>query len=185
VTRRMSGWRSLTLLLVAAILTGTPTRTAAQVSREYEIKAAYLYNFAKFVDWPTDALPDSTIRICVLGEDPFGPTLDSIKDNIIKGRKLTIRRVTQPEGGPSCNVLFVSSSERKRVREVVSSLGTSSVLTVGDMESFAKLGGMINLVTEQNHVRFEINVDAAEHARLKIDSRLLNLARVIHSATSL
>lgn len=187
VTMRVIGWRSFTLLLAASILTAAPATMAAQVSREYEIKAAYLYNFAKFVEWPTEALPDSssTIHICVLGEDPFGPTLESIRDNIVRGRKLTIRRVTQPAGGPSCNVLFISSSERKRMREVVTSLGTSSVLTVGDMDSFAELGGMINLVTERNRVRFEINVEAAEHARLKISSQLLNLARVIRSARSL
>jgi hypothetical protein len=186
VTTRVMGWRSCTQLLVAATLMGAPATIAAQVSQEYEIKAAYLYKFVQFVDWPAEAFPDSssTIHICVLGEDPFGPTLDLIRDKIVRGRKLTIRRVTQPAGGPSCNVLFISSSERKRMREVVTSLGTSSVLTVGDMDSFAELGGMINLVTERNRVRFEINVDAAEHARLKLGSQLLNLARVIRPATT-
>jgi hypothetical protein len=186
VTTRVIGWRCFTLLLVASILTGAPATIAAQTSQEYAVKAEWLSRFAKFVEWPTEALPDSssTIHICVLGKDPFGPTLDSTIGSLTaKGRKLTIRRVTQPEGEPSCNVLFISSSERKRMREVVTSLGTSSVLTVGDMDSFAESGGMINLVTERNRVRFEINVDAAEHARLKIDSRLLNLARVIRSAT--
>jgi len=185
VTTRAIG-RRFTLLLAASALTGAPATIAAQVSREYEIKAAFLYKFTQFVEWPAEAIPaaSSTINICVLGEDPFGRTLESIMDKIVGGRKLTIRRLTQLEGGPSCHVLFISSSERKRMKEVVTSLGTSSVLTVGDMDRFAELGGMINLVTEQNRVRFDINVEAAEHARLKLDSRLLNLARVIHSAPS-
>ncbi len=183
---RVICWRALTLLLVASALASAPATIGAQVSQEYALKAAFLYKFVEFVEWPTEALPDSssTIHICVLGDDPFGPNLESIRDKIVRGRKLAIRRVTQPERGPSCNVLFISSSERQRMRDVITSLGTSSVLTVGDMDSFAELGGMINLVNERNHVRFEINVHAAERARLKIASRLLNLARVIRSETS-
>jgi len=186
VTTRVISWRFFTLLLVACTLTAAPATIAAQTSQEYALKAAFLYKFVEFVEWPADALPDSssTINICVLGEDPLGPNLESIRDKIVRGGKLTIRRMTQPERGASCNVLFISSSERERVGEVVSSLGTSSVLTVGDMDSFAERGGIINLVNERNHVRFEINVHAAEHARLKIGSRLLNLARLIRSATS-
>ena len=184
---RPLGRRSFALLLVGSILSGVQTTLAGQVSREYELKAAYLYNFVKFVEWPPDALPESssTIQICVLGEDPFGSNLAAISDKIAGGRKLTIRRVARPEGMPACNVLFISASERKRIREVVSALGNSSVLTVGDMDSFAEQGGMINFFNERNHVRFEINVAAADRARLKLDSRLLNLARVIRSAASL
>ena len=171
------------LAILVALAAASAGEARAQTSREYDIKAAFLYNFVKFVDWPADALSESSsvINICVLGENPFGPAIEAIKDNVVTGKKLAIRYLSELQGAPSCNVLFVSSSEAKRLTQIVAALGSSSTLTVGDMERFAELGGMINFINDQNKVHFEINVDAAERARLKIGSRLLNLARVIRS----
>lgn len=181
--KRVISWRTLASVFVVFILITAPSRVRAQDSREYAVKAALLHKFVEFVEWPSEGAAElnSPIEICVLGQDPFGSTLNTIRDKVVRGRKLAIRRLAHGESLTSCNVLFISSSERSRVDEVVTSLGSSSVLTVGDMSGFAEEGGIINLVTDGNHVRFEINVRAAERARLKIASRVLNLARVIRS----
>lgn len=180
--KRPTSWRALASVFILAVLITAPSRGGAQESREYAVKAALLHKFVEFIEWPSEtAAMNSPIEICVLGQDPFGSTLEAIRNKVVRGRKLAIRRLAQAEGLASCNVLFISSSERNHVNDVVTSLGSSSVLTVGDMSGFAQEGGIINLVTDGNNVRFEINVRAAERARLKIASRVLNLARVIRS----
>lgn len=117
--------------------------------------------------------------MCVLGEDPFGETIDSISDKSVKGKILLIRRLTKLTGTEHCNVLFISSSEQEHLVPILNSIKRPGVLTVGDMERFVQQGGIINLVVDRNKVRFEINMDAAERAGLKISSKLLNLARVV------
>ena len=161
-------------------VSGVPAANA-QVSQEYEIKAAFLYNFIKLIEWPPEVLPESSpnITMCVLGEDPFGETIDFIADKSVKGKKLLIRRLANPTGTEHCNILFISSSEQGRLVPILNSIKRPGVLTVGDMERFVQQGGIINLVVERNKVRFEINMDAAERAGLKISSKLLNLARVV------
>jgi hypothetical protein len=175
--------RATSLGIAVLLAAATNAAVRAQASREYDIKAAFLYNFVKFVDWPADALPESSLAItlCVLGQNPFGSALDAIKDNVVKGKKIAIRDVADVQDARSCNVLFVSSSEAKRMPQILTELGSASTLTVGDAEGFAERGGMIQLINDQNKVRFQINVDAAERARLKIGSRLLNLARLVRS----
>lgn len=172
---------SLLTLLVACALVGGSPAAEAQALREYQIKAAFLYNFLKFVDWPSEALPETSdaITICVFGDDPFGEALESIKDKIVKSRRITIRRIGPVKDLESCHVLFVGASEETRVPQVMQSLRGSSVLTVGEMDRFAESGGIINFVVEKNKVRFEINLNNAERARLKLSSQLLNLARVV------
>ncbi len=149
---------------------------------EYQIKAAFLYNFAKFVEWPATALrgQGAPIIVAVLGEDPFGADLEQILDGkTAGGRQLVIRRFKGVRDLGLCHILFVSSSERERLREILRALQNSTVLTVGETEGFAGLGGIINFILEENRVRFEINIDAADRARLKISSKLLKLARII------
>jgi hypothetical protein len=144
---------------------------------EYQVKAAFLYYFVKFVEWPAD-LPDP-ITICVLGEDPFGPVLErTIKGKQVGGKHLSIKRSRDLANLNSCQILFVSSSEKDRFPEIFDTLGNAAILTVGDTDDFSQLGGIINFFIEENKVHFEINLNAASGARLKISSKLLNVARV-------
>ena len=171
-------WRALKPLVLLAILLNTAT---AQFASEYQVKAAFLFNFAKFVEWPADAFTtaDAPLQICVLGQDPFGNEFEAIENKRVSGRRL---KVVHPSGVPqakACQIIFVASSEKQRVREILHSLRAASVLTVGDTLGFARMGGMINFVLEENRVRFEINVKASERARLKLSARLLTVAKLI------
>jgi YfiR/HmsC-like len=152
----------------------------AQASNEYQVKAAFLYNFAKFVDWPAEAFGDRNAQlvICVVGDDPFGGALDqAINGKSIGGRSLAVRRLKWGQELRSCHVLYISSSERKRLAQIIQSLRGASVLTVGEMGEFAQQGGIINFIWEANKVRFEINSQGSDQARLKISSKLLSLAK--------
>jgi hypothetical protein len=149
---------------------------------EYKVKAAFLYNFTKFVEWPTEATTDSgaTFNLCVLGEDPFGKTFDSIQGEKIVNKKLVINRFKELHDIEKCRILFISESEEERLTQILKSLKGLHILTVSDTEGFAQQGVIINFYLEQNKVRFEINVDAARRSGLKISSKLLNLARIVY-----
>jgi len=149
-------------------------------SREYLIKAAFLYKFTRFVDWPAKAFPNdrAPLVICILGKDRFGVALETIKDKKVGGRKLVIQRLARPEDLKQCHVLFVSTSEEKRLPNILNAIEGKAILTVSDMRGFAQRGGIINLVTVKKKIRFEINVDAAHLAGLKINSKLLKLAKI-------
>ncbi|HSN85930.1 MAG TPA: YfiR family protein, partial [Thermoanaerobaculia bacterium] len=146
----------LALLLALAQLS-RPAR-AQEAYREYDVKAAFLYNFVKFVEWPAGAFRDdrSPIEICVYGTDPFGDSLDGVvKGETVEGRGLAIRRPAQLAGGAGfegCHVLFISGSERESARELLAALGSRPVLTVGDTEGFLRAGGMINFVLDDGRV---------------------------------
>ena len=154
-----------------------PWVARAEVASEYDVKAAFLYNFTKFVEWPSSALTErSDFQLCVLGEDPFGKSLKMVEDEKVAGRRITLLRtpkLAEPEG---CHILFISRSERNRIPEILLDLGTAPVLTVSDTSGFLDQGGIINFVLEGSKVRFEINQAAAERAGIKISSKLLRLA---------
>jgi hypothetical protein len=171
-------WRALKPLVLLAILLNIAT---AQSASEYQVKAAFLFNFAKFVEWPADAFTsaDAPLQICVLGQDPFGNDFGGIGNKTVSGHRL---EVIHPSGVPqakACQIIFVASSERQKVREILYNLSGASILTVGDTLGFAKMGGMINFVLEEDRVRFEINVKASERAHLKLSARLLTVAKLI------
>jgi len=149
---------------------------------EYEVKAAYLYNFLKFVEWPEHTFADSLapIVIGIVGGDPFGSSLPQVViGKTIQGRDLVIREYREGENLRGAQILFINTSEKKYLRQILAGLRGASVLTVADMSGFVEEGGMIEFLSEDNHVRFAINVDAANKAHLKISSRLLSLARVV------
>ena len=148
---------------------------------EYKIKAAYLYNFAKFVEWPAEMLADPSLplSVCIYGKDPFGAALDSIKDKTVKGRKLVISRSSEINKLEGCHILFISPSEKNNLSVILKKLKDMHILTVSDMEGFASNGGMINLNKVENKIRLEINLDAAEISGLKMSSKLLKLAKII------
>lgn len=147
-------------------------------SREYEIKAAYLFNFIKYVDWPNYG---NTITIGILGQNPFGPAVTTLNGKVVKGRRLVVRELASARDGQNCQVVFVSASERSRLPEILDNLRSARALTVGETQGFANDGGIINFVEENNKVRFEINPDSARRTGLTISSELLKLARLVKS----
>jgi uncharacterized protein DUF4154 len=159
-----------------------PATSAAPVDLEYRVKAAFVYNFVKFVDWPPRAFggEDGPIVICVLGQDPFGDLLvQTVRDKTIHGRKLVVVRSSQIEAAKVSHVLFISASEDQRLEAILEGVGDAPVLTVGDDRNFARRGGAIRLMKEDQRVRFEVNLEATERAGLRISSKLLSLARTI------
>jgi YfiR/HmsC-like len=161
-----------------------PLRLVAQskAASEYEVKAAFLYNFAKFIDWPPDsfASPQSPFAICILGVDPFGHVMDNaLQGKMVGSHPVSIQRVKEFTDLRHCQIAFVSSSESPRLPEILQSLKGSSVLVVGESEGFATAGGAIQFAIEDERVRFLINPDAAESARIKVSSKLLALAKII------
>lgn len=169
--------------LLAAVFVATTTVVTAsgpylasatgQRVDEYRLKAALIYAIAKFVDWPAEtfAAPAAPMHVCVFGVDPFGPTLDdTFKGRTVGGHPVNIRRVTDID--PLCNVLFVSRSERKRMALITDQLRSSAVLTVSEEDGFRSVGGMIELYSDGEKVRFSLNLKAFEAARLKPSARL-------------
>jgi hypothetical protein len=149
---------------------------------EYKVKAAYLFNFLKFVEYPPESFADSLapIVIGVVGEDPFGSALPQIViGKTVQGRDLVIHVYRAGEDLRGAHILFIGASERKRLPAILSSLRGSSVLTVSDAAGFLDAGGMIQFVNEEERVRFAINADAAARVKLKISSKLLSLARPV------
>ena len=165
-------------VLGALLLTWAPLAWAASAAGEYQVKAAFLYNFAKFVNWPGADGGQSAFVLCILGDDPFGAGINAIAGKQVGGRTLQVRRLGSADGAAACQVLFIASSESGGLSRVLGAIRGRPVLTVGDTPGFAERGVVINLYVEQSKVRFEINVDAAKRAGLNISSQLLKLARI-------
>jgi len=169
---------------VVAGLGGGISGPARGAPKEYEVKAAYLYNFAKFVEWPAVAFekPQTPYSICVLGSDPFGQFLDIAAAESVQGRRMTVRRVGDVKGVAGCHILFVSASERRKLPDILDALGKFPTLTVGENDDFTRGGGCMRFFLLGDKVRFEINVQATERAHLKVSAKLLSLARVVGKA---
>jgi hypothetical protein len=166
-------------LILAWLLAAGGGRAQESPPSEYQLKAAFLYNFAKFVEWPTAAFSEATapMVIGILGENPIRADLDrAIRDKTINNRPLLIKEPHSASEWTNCHILFISTSEKKRLPEILGSLHGASVLTVSETDGFTQTGGMINFVSEGNKIRFQINEAAAKAAGLKISSKLLSLA---------
>jgi YfiR/HmsC-like len=177
-TRQIAVRLALAMLVSAALC----AVTHGQTINEYELKAAFLYNFAKFVEWPPEAFkgPSEPIAICILGENPFGGALEqAVNGKLVDGRKFVIRQVTGPQQASRCHILFVCSPEQKRALSILGELKTAGSLTVGDTDGFASAGGVVNFMVERGKIRFQINLEAAEREKLRISSKLLNLAQIV------
>ncbi len=158
---------------------------SAQTIDEYQVKAAFLYNFAKFVEWPplTFKTDKDPIRICVLGQNPFGGLLDeAVGGKKVLGRPFVVTEIQDSSPVPDCQILFVATSERKRLRSIFAELRTVGILTVGETDGFATQGGIVNFKLTDGHVRLEINVEAAGLAKLRINSRVLSLAQIVKTS---
>jgi len=157
-----------------------PGSTAADAALEYDVKAAFLLNFTKFIEWPPSAFagPQSPFEICVLGQDPFGRALDEVlQGETVNGRPLVSRRITQPPTAKNCQLLFVDAA-LKDLDQILAAL-PHGILTVGEGDSFLKDGGMIAFILDNRRVRFDINQTAADHAGIKLSAKLLTVARSI------
>ncbi len=169
---------SVMLVLLASLLrAAAPAAPEPPRPTEYEVKAAFLYNFAKFVKWPEDRSLGPTFVIAVLGDDPFGEVLDrTFAGKTIQGRKAEVRRI-RPGPPSDVQILFIGSSERPHLSQILKALEGGSALTVGEMEGFTERGGMIAFRLGSDVVNFDINLDQVERARLKMSSQLIRLAR--------
>lgn len=183
-----SVWRQPYALILATLLAFAvaPLDWAqAEPSGEYQLKAAFLFNFAKFVDWPPTsfASPQSPFVLCILGPDPFGHAIDEVlKGKTIANRSVVIERLKSVAQVRQCHMVFVSQSESFHLADIIVALHGACVLLVGEADGFAEAGGTIQFALEDNHVRFLINPDAAARAGLKVSSKLLSLARVVHDS---
>lgn len=164
-------------VLAALSCAGVP----AAPPTEYEVKAAFIHNIAKFVEWP--ASPASgTARLCLLGGDPFGGALDALRGKPISRLSWEIVPAGAGNDLKACRVLFIAASESSNLDRILERLGNSPVLTLGDTDGYAERGVMVNFYREENRVRFEINREAAARARLGISSQLLKLARIVRES---
>jgi hypothetical protein len=153
---------------------------AQEAPSEFQVKAAFLFNFVKFIEWPADSFRenDGRIRLCVLGEERFGRELERIiSGKVVDGHALELVRVSPAERVRNCHVLFVASSHTGGLREMLAQIRGAPVLTVGESSEFVRQGGVIRFFLLDNRVRFEINHEAAAQAGLKISSKLLALAQ--------
>ena len=174
--------------LCAAAALAQPIGAQTSSFTPYQHKALYLYQFAKYTEWPKEILGDGNepFVLGILGKDPFGRNIDIIQGKPIKGRKLTVKYFTRVQEVAGCHLLFISSSEAEQLPQILKALEKSSILTIAEVEGFVQQSGMINLVAEQKStssqtVSFEINRAAAEKANLKLDTQLLKLAKRVKS----
>jgi len=177
--------RSLLRRTIAAVLWllfAASSVFAQEKPSEYQVKAAYLYNFGRFVEWPAKVTTATTgsFTICILGDDPFGQALDATLAGEMRGnQKVAARRISNPQEAVDCQILFISSSEAKRLNKIIEALGSSAVLTVSDIPQFSQRRGMIQLVSEGNRIRFEVNLTATQRAGITLSSELLKVATAV------
>ena len=174
--RRHAAAGQLLLLLLSLSCISLSAQPRPQAV-EREVQAAFLYQFARYVDWPVGSDDNAPFAICVFGEDPFGSVLDDmVKDRTIAGRRVAIRRIVGPTEMSECRILFVSRSADGRLPSLLKALEGKQVLTVGEGAQFTRRGGMVAFTSEDRKVRFVINLGAAGAAKLMLSSQLLRIA---------
>jgi YfiR/HmsC-like len=170
-------------LMAALSLSALSTSSAgAQTASEYQLKAIFLQNFARFVDWPPNTFsnPHDPFVICVLGQDPFHDELErAVQGRTVNNRSFAVQRESRVQEVKGCQIVFVSASERNHFERVLRRLTTGGILTVGDADRFIESGGIINFVLQDGRIRCQINTSAAEQAHLKISSKLLGVAQIV------
>ncbi|MDY6933381.1 MAG: YfiR family protein [Spirochaetota bacterium] len=175
-------FRFITLIIICILTLNLQALYARSPSyNEYLVKAAFLYNIAKFIDWSPKAFKNdqSDIVLHIIGEDTFGNAINSIRGKTINGRKLVIKRSRSLQEFEKCHILFISKSEKDNLEPIFAKLQGLEVLTISDMSNFTRYGGIINLKTIKGKIHIEINVLRSELAGIKISSRLLKLARIV------
>jgi hypothetical protein len=165
-----------TVCFAGSLICQAPRPFTSSKLTEYDVKAAYLFNFGKFVRWP--AAPSAReFNLCILGDDPFGPALDSLVENeTVDGKRITVSRISSPGQAATCKIVFISSSEERHLKPMLSALHQSPVLTVSDISGFVSQGGMIGFIADRGRIRFEVNLSASDSAGVKFSSELLRVA---------
>lgn len=180
---RRCRWPALLTLLAVLSTVAQPAFSGnLSASREYQLKAAFLYNFTKFIEWPPQSFSGTSapIVIGVLSDSPLGSELvQVVKDRNVNGRSIVVKRIETAAEARLTHLLFVGAGEGGRFVELEPAIRGSSIVTIGESPSFAQAGGTINFVLEDDKVRFEINMDSAEHAGLRISAQLQKLAKLI------
>lgn len=176
---------SLLVALAAAIGGGLahPTAAALAAPTEREVKAAFIYNFAKFIDWPASRRAPGAVTLCILGADLFGASMDSLSGKPVGAAAMRVRRLAAPEDSAGCDMLFLPNEQADRLAAALNGAKGSHLITVGETPGLAERGATINFYLEQDRVRFEVNVDAAARTGVPISSQLLRLARIVHDRT--
>jgi YfiR/HmsC-like len=178
-------WACCFVLIALALFASTNIYPQTSPPSEGQVKAAYLYNFGKFVKWPAGAPANQSgaFVICVLDQDPFGITLQStLAGESVGGKPVIVKRLPRPLDAPGCHILFISSAQEKDLKQILVAIDDSSVLTVSDMPNFSKRGGMIEFVPQGDRIRFEINLDDAERSHLVFPSELLKVAVAVRKS---
>jgi hypothetical protein len=174
---------SLAVLLISGVLFGI-TAGYAQTSgpAEYPVKAAFIYNFAKYVDWPAESFPskDSPVTLCIFGRDPFGGGFGAIEGRQVHGRAFRVRRGVALDDVGGCNIAFVSDSEERRYMTVLKALAPLPILTMSDIDGFAEAGGAVGLFVAEDRLQFDANFATLQRANLKASSQALKLARTVY-----
>ncbi len=182
MTLHLGRW--LTCLLLLHSLLVAPAQAEPETKpTQYEVEAAYLFDFGKFVAWPVGTQPDAPFLICVLGQDPFGPVLDrTVAGESLRGRPVQDKRITRPQDATGCSILYISSSESGRLSKILSTIQEAPVLTVSDIPDFVQQGGMIQFVLRDGRVRFEVNLAPTQSNGLSMSSELLKVSVEVHRA---
>jgi hypothetical protein len=191
-------WRRVSFSLMLVILVCQPIMAHAEAVQEYELKTAYLYNFALFTLWPQDWPPEAgnTMSICTIGQDQFGPTLDQLQGRKVREKRLIVRRAVSMEEAHTCHVLYIAVSEQENMTKICESLRNSSILTVTDSNAalpmrnlistpsdsteIVPMKGIINMAVENNRLVFEVDATNARQSRLVMSSKLLHLAKRVY-----
>jgi len=181
-------WRNRIVVLRCAtavamwLLCAVSSALGQQKPSEYRVEAVYLYNFGRFIEWPAKvtAAKTGSFTICVLGQDPFGSSLDAtVAGEMIGNQSVVSRRISSPQESSDCQIVFISLSEANRLNKIIEALDKSSVLTVSDIPQFSRRRGMIQFVLEENRIHFEVNLTATQRAGLTLSSELLKVATVV------
>jgi hypothetical protein len=178
------GFYASCMVGVVLVITGFNSKDQFASNEEYKVKAVFLYNFARFVEWPADAFPqaDSPFIIGVLGEDPFGPYLDeTVRGEKVNERSLITIRYEKAGDIENCHILFISKSLTEKQEGILSAIKGKKILTVGDVSGFTKNGGMIRFLNEDNRIKILINLEAVKSEELVISSKLLRIAKIVES----
>ena len=181
-------WRRHFLWVALLVASGTSHSAVAETGpfRDVEVKAAFLFNFAQFIEWPAQSFSNAAgpFVIGVLGDDAFGHILNQlVQGETIRGRSIVLKSRKRAEELTGCHILFISRTEQARLAKILSTPENAGVLTVGESAQFTRLGGIINFITTRdNKVRFELHLANATRAGLKIDAKLLKVAQVVSPA---
>jgi hypothetical protein len=172
---------SMLVLVCLTLLTPQSARAELSKLNEYEVKAAYLYNFTKFVEWPAAASTrdNSPLVICIVGKSPLNEVIESLAGKTIKNRRLVIRQFSRIEDLSECNILFINAAVKTSIGQILSSVTSRPILTVSDSKGFAAAGGNIEFINVEDKIRFKINNRAAQQVNIKISSHLLRLATTV------